>query len=262
VVPTVASISSPHAALGLPSEASDGILRNLARPITSSRLGRDQRPTARRHGRFIVHSFSRFFRDQFQLEFYVRRLAKNGVRLVSITQDLGEDPMSVMMRQIMALFDEYQSKENAKHTLRAMRENARLGFWNGSRPPFGYRVVAAEQRGARTKKKLEVDPAQAEHVRLMFRLVRIGDGERGPLGANLIADYLNQKGIRTSGGGRWGVGAVHQILTRTTYVGEHRFNVSSWRKREEKPEDESLARRWRLPKGRGRGRESRAGRPG
>ena len=39
VVTTVASISSPHAALGLPSKASDGILRNLARPITSSRLG-------------------------------------------------------------------------------------------------------------------------------------------------------------------------------------------------------------------------------
>src|SRR5262245_29310973 len=37
----------------------------------------------------VVHSFSRFFRDHFELEFYVRRLAKNGVRLVSITQDLG-----------------------------------------------------------------------------------------------------------------------------------------------------------------------------
>jgi ATP:cob(I)alamin adenosyltransferase len=77
----------------------------------------------------LVHSFSRFFRDQFQLEFYVRRLAKNGVRLVSITQELGDDPMSNMIRQIMALFDEYQSKENAKHTLRAMKENARQGFW-------------------------------------------------------------------------------------------------------------------------------------
>ena len=54
----------------------------------------------------LVHSFSRFFRDQFQLEFYVRRLAKNGVRLVSITQELGDDPMSNMIRQIMALFDE------------------------------------------------------------------------------------------------------------------------------------------------------------
>ena len=28
--------------------------------------------------------------------------------------------MSVMMRQIMMLFDEYQSKENGKHMLRAM----------------------------------------------------------------------------------------------------------------------------------------------
>jgi site-specific DNA recombinase len=105
----------------------------------------------------VVHSFSRFFRDQFQLEFYVRRLAKNGVRLVSITQELGDDPMSNMIRQIMALFDEYQSKENAKHTLRAMKENARQGFWNGSLPPIGYRIVeAAEQHGHRTKKTLDV----------------------------------------------------------------------------------------------------------
>jgi hypothetical protein len=36
--------------------------------------------------------------------------------------------MSVMMRQIMTLFDEYQSKENAKHTLRAMKENAGQGY--------------------------------------------------------------------------------------------------------------------------------------
>jgi hypothetical protein len=34
----------------------------------------------------IVHSFSRFFRDQFQFEFCVRKLAKNGVRLISITR--------------------------------------------------------------------------------------------------------------------------------------------------------------------------------
>lgn len=93
----------------------------------------------------IVHSFSRFFRDQFQFEFYVRKLAKNGVRLISVTQDLGDDPMSVMMRQIMTLFDEYQSKENAKHTLRAMKENARQGYWNGALPPIGYRIVAAER---------------------------------------------------------------------------------------------------------------------
>jgi len=70
------------------------------------------------------------------------------VGLVSITQELGDDPISNMIRQIMAMLAEYQPKENAKHTLRAMKENARQGFWNGALPPIGYRIVeASEQRG-------------------------------------------------------------------------------------------------------------------
>ena len=187
----------------------------------------------------VVHSFSRFFRDQFQLEFYVRRLAKSGVRLVSITQELGDDPMSNMIRQIMALFDEYQSKENAKHTLRAMKENARQGFWNGSLPPIGYRIVgAAEQHGHRTKKILEIDPIQAETVRLIFRLAREGDGKSGPMGVKSITNHLNAAGIRTRDGGRWGIGAVHKVLTRTTYIGRHRFNTKFWKTRERKPDAE------------------------
>ncbi len=122
----------------------------------------------------IVHSFSRFFRDHFELEIYIRKLAKNGIKLVSITQEIGDDPMHVMMRQMKALFDEYQSKENGKHTLRAMKENARQGFWNGARPPIGYRVVAAEQRGAKVKKRLEIDPLHADTVRLIYRLALEG----------------------------------------------------------------------------------------
>ncbi len=183
----------------------------------------------------IVHSFSRFFRDHF--EFYVRRLAKNGVRLVSITQEMGDDPMHVMMRQIMALFDEYQSKENAKHVLRALKENARQGFWNGSLPPIGYRVIAAEQRGAKVKKKLEVDPLHADTVRLIYWLVLEGDGASGPMGVKKIAAYLNRRRIFTRDGGRWGIGQVHRILTRTTYVGRHEFNKRS-KAKELKPASE------------------------
>jgi hypothetical protein len=44
---------------------------------------------------------------------------------ISITQEMGADPTHVMMPQIMALFDEYQSEQNAKHMLRALKENAR-----------------------------------------------------------------------------------------------------------------------------------------
>ena len=173
----------------------------------------------------LVHSFSRFFRDQFQLEFYVRKLAKADVRLVSITQDLGDDPMSNMIRQIMALFDEYQSKENTKHVLRAMKENARQGFWNGALPPIGYRTIEAEKRGAKIKKKLEIDPIHAETVRLIYRLALRGDGDSSPMGLKTITKHLNERDVRTRDGGRWGIAAVHQILTRTTYIGEHRFNT-------------------------------------
>jgi site-specific DNA recombinase len=175
----------------------------------------------------VVHSFSRFFRDHFELEFYVRKLAKNGVKLVSITQEMGDDPMHVMMRQIMALFDEYQSKENAKHVMRALKENARQGFWNGSPPPIGYRTVAAEQRGAKTKKKLEIDPLHADTVRLIYRLALEGDGTTGQMGVKNIVSYLNSCRIFTRDGGRWGIGQVHRILTRRTYMGEHEFNKRS-----------------------------------
>ena len=61
----------------------------------------------------VVRSYSRFFHDSFGLEMYIRRLAKAGVRLVSMSQKLGDDPAQVIMRQVIALFDEYQSRETA-----------------------------------------------------------------------------------------------------------------------------------------------------
>src|ERR1043166_9678018 len=98
----------------------------------------------------VVHSFSRFFHVQFQFDFYARKLAKNGVRLVSITQALGDDPISVMMR----------------HT------------------------------------------------------------------------WLNENNIRTRDGGRWGIAGVHQVLTRTTYIGRHKFNYRDYRTKAAKPQSE------------------------
>src|SRR5258708_3095492 len=99
-----------------------------------------------------VPRYSRFSREAFEQEFYLRKLAKHGVRVVSITQPVGDEsePAQAMMRKVIALFDEYQSKENAKHVIRSMKENARQGFWNGATAPLGYRLVEAEKRGAKT----------------------------------------------------------------------------------------------------------------
>jgi DNA invertase Pin-like site-specific DNA recombinase len=56
------------------------------------RLGHDESEGGT-HDVVVVHSFSRFARDHFALEYHVRRLRKAGVKLISITQDLGDDPM-------------------------------------------------------------------------------------------------------------------------------------------------------------------------
>jgi site-specific DNA recombinase len=122
-----------------------------------------------------------------------------------------------------------------------MQENARQGFWNGSKAPYGYAVVAAEQRGAKTKKRLAIDPVEAEVVWLMFRLFREGDGKSGPMGVKAVTSWLNERGYRTRVGARWGIGPFHQILTRPTYKGEHRFNRKVWKTRQAKPEADHVA---------------------
>lgn len=167
----------------------------------------------------IVHSYSRFFRDQFELEANIRALAKNGIKLISITQMIGDDPMAEMMRHIIGLFDEYQSKETGKHVRRAQRENARQGFWNGSVPPVGYRAVVVEKRGLASKRRLEIDPLHADTIRLIYRL-SLGRGGPGPLGVARIAAYLNDRKIPASGGGYWGLAAVYRVLRRRLYTGE------------------------------------------
>jgi site-specific DNA recombinase len=188
----------------------------------------------------VVHSYSRFFREAFEQEFYLRKLAKHGVRVVSITQPVGDEtePVHAMMRKVIALFDEYQSKENAKHVIRSMKENARQGFWNGATPPLGYRLIEAEKRGAKIKKKLEVDPVEAETVRLIFKLYLLGDGNSGALGVKEIVKWLNGRGHRTRRGKSFGVGQLHKLLTNTVYIGRWKFNQTSSKTRRRKADEE------------------------
>jgi site-specific DNA recombinase len=188
----------------------------------------------------VVHSYSRFFRQAFEQEFYLRRLAKHGVRVVSITQPVGDEsePVQALMRKVIALFDGYQSKENAKHVLRSMKENARQGFWNGAMAPLGYKVIEAEKRGSKIKKKIDIDPVEAETVGLIFTLYLNEDGESGALGVKEIVKWLNARGYRTRKGQTFSVGSVHRLLTNTVYIGCWRFNQTSSRTRDKKPDGE------------------------
>ena len=199
------------------------------RPVFQ-RMLEEARSADRRFDVIVVHAYSRFFRDGATMELTIRSLRKLGVDVVSMTQPTGDDPSQHLMRQIVGLFDEYTSKENGKNVTRAMRESAKQGFWNGSTPPLGYKIVAAEQRGAKTKKRLAVDPVDAELVRQIFTLYAQGDGASGPLGVKGVTKWLNGHGYRTRKGATFGVGPVYGILTNRSYAyGKYLYGVRSSR---------------------------------
>ncbi|HWY13680.1 MAG TPA: recombinase family protein [Rhizomicrobium sp.] len=188
----------------------------------------------------LVHSQSRFFRDTVGFIGNKRKLKKYGIALVSMTQDFGGNPNAEIIENLFAVMDEYQSAETAKHVTRSMLENARQGFWNGSKPPFGYRTVTVEQRGQRTKKRLEIETQEAETVRLIFRLFRDGDGRRGPMGVKDITSWLNVRGMKHRAAPFY-TSAVHSILTRESYGGTHYFNRTDSRTGNDRPRGEWIA---------------------
>jgi site-specific DNA recombinase len=169
----------------------------------------------------VIHSLSRFSRDALHSELYVRKLRKAGVELVSITQAVTPDASGEMFRKRLNFFDEHQSRENVKHVHRAMLENARQGFWNGARAPFGYNTEVAERRGNKDKKVLVVNEDEARTVRHIFGMATCVNGH--PVGVKAIASHLNERGILRRGH-RCSTGGVHDILTSTTYFGCHYFN--------------------------------------
>ena len=189
----------------------------------------------------IVHTLSRFFRDAVMSGLYQRKLLKRGIKVISITQPIGEDSAGQLTRGMIGLFDEFQSLENSKHTSRAMRENARRGFFNGSSAPFGYCAVATEALGnrGRRKRKLEIDEAEAAVVRRVFELYLEGDGARR-MGMKEVAKYLNERGALMRGK-TWGIQKVYKVLSSPVYRGEHFYNVIDSRAGKKRPPSEWIA---------------------
>lgn len=185
----------------------------------------------------VVHSLSRFFRNAVGAGVYENKLENSGLFLVSATQDVGNDPAGRFTKQIIAAADEFNSSENAKHVLRAMKENARRGFWNGGPPPYGYQSAAVEERAGTIKKRLKMEPAEGDIVRQIFHLY-LGTSGHEPMGLRSLAAHLNDRGLRYRRGRSFSSARVHEILTRTAYAGTHYFNRRTFKTKKLKDRSE------------------------
>lgn len=190
----------------------------------------------------LVHSYSRFFREIGGSVLYRKKLDKFGIALHSMTQEVGDGSQAKMMTNMLALMDEYTSDETSKHVTRTMKANAEQGFWNGGRPPFGYRTKIVEKRGKSEKKVLEIEPREAEIVRLMFRLY-LGQHKDagGPMGLHDIAKWLAARNFHGRTGKPFYKGNIHDILRKETYAGTHHYNRTDSRTKQKRPRSEWIA---------------------
>jgi DNA invertase Pin-like site-specific DNA recombinase len=168
----------------------------------------------------VVHHTSRFTRDATYARVVKKELRRAGVRMLSVTQELAEDPMGTLMEGSFECIDQYESEVNDLRTAAAMREAVKQGFYPGGLTPYGFCKVPVEMRaGKKPRYKLPIEPAEAELLRTMYRLCVTGSG------ALTVAEALNALGFRTRKGNLWDKGAVIQTLQQSAAGGVVRWGV-------------------------------------
>ena len=157
----------------------------------------------------LLWKFSRFARNREDSVVYKSMLRRQlGIEVVSISEPVGDDKMSVLIEALIEAMDEYYSINLAEEVKRGMTEKARRGELQNA-APFGYR---AEQN------VLVPQPEEAALVREIF--ARFAGGE----GSYQLAKWLNAEGVRTLRGNAFSNRNVEYILRNPVYIGKLRWN--------------------------------------
>lgn len=161
----------------------------------------------------IVHKLDRFSRDRYDSAFYKRQLKKNGVRLISVLENLDDTPESIILESVLEGMAEYYSANLARETLKGLKENA-----------FEH---------------------EAEAVKMIFEMYASGAGY------NAIIDQLNLLGHKTKRGKTFGKNSIHEILRNEKYTGVYIYNNAArkvngkYNNRKRKPDNDII----RIPGG-------------
>lgn len=152
----------------------------------------------------IVYSLDRFARDRYDSAVYKRQLRNCGKKVLSVTEQINDDPTGVLMESLLEGLAEYYSKELGRKIRRGMDDNAAKCMVTGSLP-FGY------VKGADGRYRLE--PQEAAVVREIYSRVLAGEKHR-----SVMAD-LNARGIPTKHGAMWSDSSFNTILHNERYTG-------------------------------------------
>jgi len=163
----------------------------------------------------LVWKFNRFSRSRADSVTYKTLLKSRGIDVISINEPVDESPAGQLLEGMIESIDEFYSANMGQDIKRGMRENPSRGFFNGSRPPYGFERVPVSDRG-KLRHRLAPEPEGSTAVHVVIRMFELASGDHG---CKEIAKLLNGEGIRTSTGRRWGCVTVHKVLTNEAYKG-------------------------------------------
>lgn len=177
----------------------------------------DQRPDFQRmirdsaKGKFdivLVWKLDRFARNRYDSAHYKNQLKKNGVRVISATENIADGPDGILLESVLEGMAEYYSAELSEKVIRGMTENALKCKCNGGKMSFGLKNVDGH---------FQIDPDTAPVVLRIFELYDSG------MSMTEITTYIRDLGVKTSAGHSPDKNFVNRILVNRRYVGEYKY---------------------------------------
>lgn len=156
----------------------------------------------------IVYKLDRFARNRFDSATYKARLKKNGVKVISATENISDNPEGIILESVLEGMAEFYSKELAQKITRGMYETALKGNSCGGSISLGYKLV---------NKKLVIDEDKAPIVRKAFSMYAAGHSVAD------ICRVLNEAGYRTKTGSHFNKNSFHSMFRNKKYVGQYKF---------------------------------------
>ena len=158
----------------------------------------------------LVYKLDRFSRDRYDSAHYKHVLKKNGVRVISIKENISDGPEGIILESMLEGYAEYYSAELAQKIRRGQYENATKCMNNGGNIPLGYQVD--KESGV-----LAIDPSTAPVVQEIFTRYANGDTI-----SNIQKD-LEARGVRSRRGNAYSVSVLSNLLKNRKYIGEYKY---------------------------------------
>ena len=156
----------------------------------------------------VVWKLDRFARNRTDSALFKFRLRKNGVKVISATENISEKPEGIILEAVLEGMAEFYSADLSQKITRGMRESALKCHSIGGHVPLGYKIE---------DHKLVINPATAHIVREAFELYANGETVAD------ICRMFNTKGYRTAKGVEFNRNSFKSMFRNKRYIGVYTY---------------------------------------